>query len=290
MQVVLYKMGNIGVVLVNYHKDEEIISITKKYEAYNSIAKIIIVNNDYKKNSDKLSQISTEKVIVINHKENLGYSKGNNIGIKYLINNYQCNQIIISNSDIEIDEETIVKLSENLNEYKNILGAIAPRMKNEFHKVIPLRYIPLNFLRIFLRIFFSENFIDRCSERFIEHDKNIYYQSFLPGSFFMVNTEAMLRSGCFDENIFLYREEEILGKRMNEKGFKLGILHDRFYIHNHKYSSESLKYLTKHLEMVFKSEKYYFDKYINSSIYSHITVAIFQKLYLYTRCLKKIMR
>ena len=275
------KMSNIkiGVVLVNYHTVQRIIDIALKYSYFSNIYKIVIVNNDTADEEMKiLNKLNSPKINIIFQSENLGYSKGNNIGIKYLIKESNPEYIVISNSDIEIDEKTIQGIIEMLEEFPEF-GAMAPRMLDGYGNITPLRFLETSYKRLFLSCFIKD--LDKKTEKFIKnYEANIKLQSSLPGSFFICRTQALIDCNMFDTSIFLYGEEEILGRRMQNAGYKLGVVNDLYYQHNHIYSKESLSSIIRHKNLDFISEQYFFKKYLGASRFQMNYVRFFEKLYM----------
>lgn len=272
----------IGVVLVNYHSDSDTEKTAKMFNHFECIDIIVIVNNDTN-GTEKLKNLEkySSRIKIIYKKENLGYSKGNNVGLRYLISQ-GCDYLIISNSDIIVDENTIVKTVECLMT-DNKIGAAAPRMKDSNDRIVPLRFIKLGYIRALLRIFVSETFLDRRLEVFLKADNYYIKQSYLPGSLFCCSAEAMSECNFFDEKIFLYREEEILGQRMTNAGYDEVVLKNEYYKHDHPYHSESAKVKINRLKIVFESERYYFDKYIHTNFFQKKYIKSMQSLYMITR-------
>lgn len=266
----------IGVVLVGYHSNEETIAIARKYRNFESISEIVIVNNDSRQEECReLEELPKEGINVILEKENLGYSKGNNIGIRWLLDR-GCKEIIVSNSDVIVTEETVLTLAQKLEE-RNEYGALAPVMLNIDKDPVPLRYGKLDFHRVLFRIFLSETSLDRKNQNRIAITDGIAEQSFLPGSFFMVKAEAIVEADFFDENIFLYREEEILGERLRNVGYSEGVLMETKFIHNHPYKSEPVAKRMKQLKCALQSEKYYFTTYLKVNGIQSIWLDFLQK-------------
>ena len=53
------------------------------------------------------------------------------------------------------------------------------------------------------------------------------------GSMLMVDTAAFLECGGYDENIFLYQEEAVLGWKMRTGGYRTALLLTESYVHRH---------------------------------------------------------
>ena len=272
----------IGVSLVNYHSYSDTRIAAKLYNSFQCVDNIVIVNNDTK-NYEEFDDLETcsDKIKVIYKDENLGYSRGNNVALKYLID-IGCEYFIVSNTDIAVDEVTIVKTIKCIM-CMSKTGAAAPRMKNSNDQVVPIRILKLGYIRVLIRVFMSETFFDGLLEK-CSHNKGCYVtQSFLPGSLFCCSSKAMADCGFFDENVFLYREEEILGNRLNDAGYVEMVLMDEYFNHNHPYSLENTATKINRQKIVFNSELYYFKKYLHANNFQLQYVKLMQDLYFFSR-------
>ena len=186
--------------------------------------------------------------------------------------------IIISNSDVIITKYAIEECIKCFIECPDY-GVIAPRMKDAYGFVCSPYVGDLSYGRLMYRLFVPEKKRDVNWEKKIEMDGILIPQSFVPGSFFVASTHALEASGGFDSNVFLYREEEILGKRMASAGYKLGLCSTVFFVHNHAYSNEPAKHKYKMLKLALKSEQYYFRRYKKANIFQMLYVKTLQFLY-----------
>lgn len=277
----------IGVSLVNYHNTEEIFNIAKKYLNIPNISAIAIVNNDCDNTDTFLLNSLNERVRIFNESDNLGYSKGNNVALKYLIEEFGCDFAVISNSDIDFDDEMITVLYERMQKENNY-GAMAPRMLQSDGTVLSLRYIDLDWKRIVLRVIIPS--LDKRYERKVKNKRGIYDQSFLPGSFFMVRGKAIKECNYFDPNVFLYREEEILGCRLRKIGYRLGVIDNLLYTHNHMYSEQSISQTYKMQVQSMKSERYYFRKYCGYKGLAIVHVFIWQFIFIIRELAKQSLK
>ena len=284
----------IGVVLVNYHTIDQILSITKCYLGFISIDKIVIVNNDTKDDEiNVLKNIESNKVKVFFEKENLGYSKGNNIGIDYL-HNQGFDYVIISNSDIEVEEKAVIRCVELL-EITDHYGALAPRMINSDGSVSPYRSIPNIGFKCLLLNAFSFHYDKKHEKELVPDCYGIVEQPMLPGSFFVCSMSSLIKCNKFDPNIFLYREEEILAYRLNKAGYDVGIVRDVTFKHNHPHKKESVKNVLKQYKQAQSSERYFFKYYLNIGSLSNLLLQVIQivvllrilvRQWIYSKCIK----
>lgn len=108
-------MNEIATILVNYNGLKDTIECIKSIEVSTLKADIIVVDNASSDND--LEQIKTRfsNVIGIQSEYNLGFSGGNNLGIKYALKNgYK--YIMLLNNDTIIDKEMIYKLKKHSTE------------------------------------------------------------------------------------------------------------------------------------------------------------------------------
>lgn len=270
-----------AVVLVNYHSLHDVINMARIYESFEVISDVVIVNNDTTELEKKeLNKIKGGKIDVIFKKENLGYSRGNNVGIHSLLSkSSKPKYIIISNSDIEIDECVVKELIFDM-ERDSRYGAMAPMMLNNLGEIVDLQAVPLGYKRLFLLCFARH--LDHKMKNTLKEDKNgIIYQEHVQGSFFICKTEAMEKCGMFDPNVFLYREEEILGRRLMKKGYFLGVDKKLSYVHNHNYETETISRIIKNRRMLFVSERYFFRRYLNANLWQMLYVCLFENIWLF---------
>ena len=117
-----------GLVIINYNDYENTINLTEEVSKYTSIDEIVIVDNDSSNHDiEKLKKIKNNKVHVIGLTSNLGYSSGMNEGCKYLVQKYGSCNIILSNSDISIPSNNVIKsLVKNMKNPE--IAAIMPKV------------------------------------------------------------------------------------------------------------------------------------------------------------------
>ncbi len=261
----------LGIVILNYNSFELVSkcieSITKYYD--NTI-KIVIVDNQSSDDSYKLlieNYSNCPSISILLSESNKGYSHGNNIGLKYLINNYcDLEYFAVLNPDVfiidgNIFQNLIAKLQED-----DSLAGISPLMivNNEIKPnrwaIKNPRYIN-NFLSSYA-ILRSVNPLIYKSYK-IQPASLVAYVDVIPGSFYIIKKDVFIQIGLLDENVFLYGEEIIIGRKIKNIKYKLGISFGDFYIHNHSFEDNSLKGRLIHLKLSLKSHLYFNHRYNN---------------------------
>ena len=261
-------MSKTGIVILNYNDYETTIDMLNNIKDYDSLDHIVVVDNKSTDNSyEILKPYESKKIDVIQSKANKGYSYGNNVGIKHLINSYNVDYVIISNPDITVENETIKLLSSELDKNDNI-KLIAPVI----HELGGLKKgwkLPTYYGEVITIC----NTRQRFHKNYGLYDDNHYNDllskvDVVSGCFFMIRSAVLKEINYFDEGTFLYYEENILGHILKDKGYESYILNDTHVTHNLSVSvNKSIKKIKK-FKILVKSLMYYEKKYNKRNIFS----------------------
>lgn len=173
---------------MHFYKQVSIILIS--YKSNNKVLKyiqniskkiqIIVVENS--NNFELKNKVSKKyKNVKIILSKNIGYGAAANLGSKFIKSKY----FILSNPDIEgINIKIIKKIYNKAIKLKNNFLSIGPRINNA----------------------------NKCKNNILEKVKKI------SGSFMFFSSKSFNELNGFDENIFLYFEEDDICKRGNKKG------------------------------------------------------------------------
>ena len=249
-----------AIVILNYNDYETTLKMIKQIVNYKVLDLIVIVDNNSTDNSYiKLKEMENEFIKVLKTNKNLGYAYGNNIGLKYL-EDKNIDYVIISNPDIEVKEETIIKLKSDL-ENENI-SLIAPCIKEN-------NYISKGWkLPKFKEDLVSNiNYFSKYSKNMLAYKDDYYNKELVKvdavhGCFFIIKFDIFKEINYFDENTFLYYEENILGSKLKNKGYDIYIDTSTNAKHNLSISvDKSLNSLKKY--KILKQSQYYYEKKYN---------------------------
>lgn len=83
------------------------------------------------------------------------------------------------------------------------------------------------------------------------------------GCFTCFSMRALLKAGMYDENVFLYNEENIISKRLKNIGYEIYRLNNCSYIHDHKRKRGVHEANYKKIFQSFNSGYYYQVNYNN---------------------------
>ncbi len=279
----------IGIVIVNYNDSDACSKLVNSIKSYKCLSKIVVVDNNSSDNSMKvLEKLKSNKVEVIKNTSR-HYSSGMNTGAKYLLNKYDDINIIFSNTDIIIDkEEDIIKLS---NDIKDDIVVVGPTISEHGSisrgwKMPTVNHEILNNL-----ILVSRHFINKMKYDDKHYDKDISYVDVVSGCFFMVNGKFLKKVDYFDENTFLYYEEQILSVKVKRSNKKIIVDNNVEIIHDHSVSiDKSIKRVNKH-SILKTSQRYFCKEYLKANPVQmgllYVTDKIF-KCSLYIRSIFKI--
>ncbi len=258
------KKENLLVLIVlNYNDASTTMQFVNSIKEFKCISKILIVDNSSTDNSVvKLQKFVNEKIELIVSTRNEGYATGNNFGIKYAKSKWDPDLICIANPDIIIEESTIARLVNFIKEHEEA-GIVSCTMTDYKGEKQVSAWKQPDFGECVLdEIFLVKRILKKFAHGYSSNEKEIKVDV-IPGCFFICTLELMNEIGYFDENTFLYYEENILSYKIKLNGKQNYLLTDISYIHNHSTTiNKNIGSLKKKLEIAYNSRKIYCYKYL----------------------------
>ena len=259
----------VAVIVVNYNDIEDTVAYVQKLNSYEIINRIVVVDNLSTTIGafDNLKKLENEKVKVISSDKNGGYNYGNNFGIRYLESkNEKYDYFIISNPDIDIAEKAIINTLEELGSNKKVAIA-APRMLDKEKRPIrrsawKLRTFSLDMIhstRLLEILFYKKLRKGEYTEK--DYQNKVLEVDAISGAFFIIKNEVLEEIGLFDENVFLFYEEDILAKILKQKGYKILSLNTENFIHYESQTIGKTLSFYRRTNQLYKSKMYYQIKY-----------------------------
>ena len=183
---------NITFVIVSFKSSDVIEQCIK---SINSNIKIIVVENSDNIQTKNYLESKFSNVEVFIAKENLGYGKGNNLGISKVKTQYA----FILNPDAILEENCLVELFKANSLLKDDFAILAPNCSNNYG-------------------FFSDqnNYLKK---------KEIMEVDYVKGFAMLINLKKVTFDKIFDENFFLFLEEIDLCRRIKNDGGKIYVIH-----------------------------------------------------------------
>lgn len=270
----------VSVIIVNYFASEHVKNIVR--EIINNTSdddinfKIFIIDNSVSGNElNKLQQINkTHKdhadIIIVVNKKNVGYSKGNNIGLR-LSRDEGFDFFLILNPDISNLSNHFIKsfLVSYYEDDKTTL--IGPEVYNPYIKKNQGPILrPKSVLGSY--IFNLPEFLPSVSR--LTQEKRYVFS--IVGCCIFGKIKRFEEVGFFDENVFLYNEEIIVGEKLKISGQNIAYDPKIKVFHLHKREFKGFHSELMYKMILFKSTVYTYRKYFNKSI---VSIFIFSILY-----------
>ena len=262
-----------AIVILNYNDYETTKDMINQIKNYKSLNHILIVDNNSTDNSyKKLKKLEEKKIEVIKTDSNKGYAYGNNYGVRYLDSKYKIDNIIISNPDVIVSEESINELINDLKD--ETISLVAPIV--EERGIISRGWKLPKFKEDLIS---NINYFHKYSKKLLSYNDE-HYQNKLSrveavhGCFFMIKLRDFKKVGLFDENTFLYYEENILGKKLKDNNMFSYIDTDVKVVHNLSVSVDKTYNSINKYKILKNSQKYYEKNYNNLNIFGIIILRI----------------
>ena len=284
-------MYKFGIVILHYLSLKETVLLIDEIinsEAFGKL-NIYVVDNGSFNNSGKelLKKYRNFKNIkIILNDKNLGFAKGNNLGIARAIKD-GCDFVICSNNDIEvkITDKFLNKIIEVYETDRNI-AVVGPRILTKSgEEQNPLLVNRPKFNTLKARIIYTTKvgkilyylkniyvfpFISKIKRKrnIIKENLSSGYVYALHGSFLIFTPTFFKHFQGFDEGTFLYGEEIILAEMLYRKNLKSYFLSDIEVLHKEDVSTDfflktfnknKLKFIVKNN---YRSFSYFYKKYI----------------------------
>lgn len=175
-------------------------------------AEIIVVDNASSDDSCNMVRRLFPVVTLVENSKNLGFSKGNNIGVKRAKGEYIC----ILNPDTVVAEDVFIKLLE-FAKHKEKLGIVGCKLINGIGWYLPesKRNVPV------VRAAFKK-FIGDSSSYYANHlgENDSGSVDVLVGAFMFMKRAVYIENKGFDEDYFMYGEDIDLSYKTLKLGYK----------------------------------------------------------------------
>lgn len=259
--------------MVNYNDYANVKKMIDMVHDYQVIDKIVIVDNHSTDASlEKMKELESEKIIVLESARNGGYGYGINIGVKYLNQMDPDCYIIISNTDIIIDSENVI--CRLLETFDCDTAVVAPIIKEHTGYNCGWK-VPTPWQDILLSIPGIYKRYQRKLHYPVEKiQNNITEVEAVSGSFFLIKGNVLEQIGYFDENIFLYYEENVLANKLQQIGKKTVINGNIEVFHNHSVTIDKVHTSVQKYKNLKKSQYYFQKVYNHAGIFNRMMMRV----------------
>ena len=218
---------DISIIIVSYNtKDFLLKCINSIYENVKGVSfEVIVVDNassDGTKESISNSKFPSSNFKLVENKENFGFSKANNIGIKKSTGRY----VLFLNPDTEIKKETLEYMTEFMDKTKDAGAATCKvlmpngKIDDASHRGFPTPWNSFSHFSGLSKFFGKTKLFGGYNLGFMDFSKTHVIDA-LAGAFMFVRREAGEEVGWWDEDYFFYGEDLDFCYMLNQKGWKI---------------------------------------------------------------------
>lgn len=256
----------IGVVIINYKTWEITV------ECVNSIKvtcknpyHIYIVDNKSPNNSVKMLRDTyyTDKTItIIESPINGGYGYGLNRGFEAALND-NCDAVISSNNDILYTENSIERLYKVLKSDNRIAVVGAQQFTPQGVKqpsAVKRAYGRFSFMFWYFPFRYHLSFIRRIEDYIIMNSKKNVKIAFPIGGCYMINIEVLKYGMLYDEKMFMYSEEDVVGYKIRKQN-KIAVLCPNAHV-IHKHGATTGRNVAKYILASAPNKVYFCKEYL----------------------------
>ena len=286
-------MKTISVIIVNYNVrdflEQALLSAGRALQ--NIPSEIIVVDNASADGSVQMIKERFPDVILIENKQNTGFSAGNNLGLRRASGKF----IVLLNPDTVVQEDTFTKLLEFFEATPGASAATCKILNPDGTFSVDCRHsipTPLTAFWKLLgldRLFPKSRFFAKYNLTYLDENELNQVEA-ISGSFMMMRSEIIKKVGELDEDFFMYCEDIDYCHRINQAGGKIFYVPDSQIIH---YKGESTKINNLDYVITFNRslytfyKKHYQQKYVTPFKWLILLGVIFRGVVIYSKNLIK---
>lgn len=259
-----------GIVVLNYGTPKETCNLILKIHSFQIFHAIVIVDNSSVDNSpciinDFIQSYNLSNAYFIQAAENGGYAKGNNIGLRLLVERFKCDVCFIANPDITFRKEDIVCILKAFEDTD--YGVLTcRRVVDNGTKLRQYWKLP-TFVDILLdKLYFFRKKHKNEEIYYVSNENGVIDIPVAPGAFWAVRSNLLSQVNYLDEETFLFYEENCFARKIIHTGYKIGLVKNAEYcVLSGKASTEEMKKNGKMMQYLIESQKHYIKKYLKAS-------------------------
>jgi len=204
---------------------------------------VIVVDNNSSDNSSLMVEKGFKEVVLIKNRENLGFAKAANQGIKKSKGKF----VLLLNSDIIVKENSL-NLLFNFIKDRDDLGVLGGRLLNKDDSVQGSCYYLPTLWRAIIK--YGSFF------KYAPQGQEPIQVEAVTGAVFLIPRKIIKKIGLLDERYFIYFEELDYCRRVKKAGFKVFYLPTAEFIHFHGASGKNIPQKT-HQWLIESSKTYH---------------------------------
>lgn len=254
---------------VRYFLEQCVFSVQKALEGIDG--EIIVIDNASSDDSCEMMKTKFPHIKLIENEANLGFPKGNNIGVAQAKGEYIC----ILNPDTVVAEDTFTSiLNSQLPTSNSQLGIIGCKLIDGAGNFLPesKRGVPtpwVAFTKIFGLYKISNYFGKYYAQHLSENESGKV--DILVGAFMVMKRELYIEVGGFDENCFMYSDDIDLSYLVLKTGKSNYYFHETSVIH---YKGESTVRDGTYMKRFREAMQFFYKKHFKKSRFFDVMMQV----------------
>jgi GT2 family glycosyltransferase len=219
------KKNELAIIIVSYNTskllDDCLTSIYKAEQPKGGL-EVVVVDNDSKDDSVAMTKKKFPQTKVVASKENLGFAKGNNVGVDKTNSDY----ILFLNSDTVIEKDSLTRPLKYLKRHPEV-GAVTVKLfladgsiDYDNHRGYPDPWTSFCHFTGISKLFPNSTFLNNYHLGRKNLNK-IHQVPMTAGSFMMMPSKVFKKVGRWCEDYFFYGEDLDLCHQINKAGYKI---------------------------------------------------------------------
>ena len=234
-----------GLSIVDYNTANLTLKLLDQFQKNAAIRMAVTINGD--------DFTINDKDVIVLRSNNIGYACGHNQNIAAL-KNLGIHRVLILNTDLRLSPNEVIGLFSSLDKRTAI---VAPRVILSDRNIVQGPYLRPSFFTEVTEEILILPYLWRKYRESRQNYDNVFR---VIGAVFVVDTAKIYP--VFDEFTFLGSEEDILGERLLELGFKTKVDENTVVFHDHGVARRKFGLIRSELKFL-NSRKYYFHRYRN---------------------------
>lgn len=218
--------SKVFIIILNYNGRDTIKKCLDSvfYSDYQNF-EVVVVDNDSKDGSFELAKGIFPKFHFIKNDRNVGFSKGNNVGIRFALEK-MADYIFLLNNDAVMEKDTLSGLVKAAEKEKGKAGIFSPLIYNRENKIWfaggRIKWLQMKTIH----------------EIHVSEKNHPYKTNYISGCAMLVEKEVFKKIGLFSEDYFLYYEDADFCVRARKNGFECMIIPSAKLTHFEKSESD----------------------------------------------------
>lgn len=228
-------MTDLGIVIVNWNTADELERcLTTLFASEGDFSyRVVVVDNGSSDNSVAMVQEKFPEAEVIATGENLGFPKGNNVGLRHLgyhgksrIDDDAPRYALLLNPDTELPPDSLYRMTQFMDSCPDI-GIAGPKLilpdgslDRACRRGFPTPLVSFYHFSGLAKLFPDNEQFGRYNMTFADPDKELEVDSVV-GAYLQIRKDAIEKVGLMDEIYFMYAEDIDWCYRVKEAGWKV---------------------------------------------------------------------